>query len=214
MLINNIRTWTDDAVESRALADEHATPPSFDGPVLDDRALFRRFEAMHRSSQRTGDLLERESRTLMFLRDLFVRHAHAGQGRGEMPQTRTVSLVRQTHGRCCESISIDDLAIETGVSGTQAIRWFTASIGLAPHAYPREPSTEARHVSRGYVRMVQDSVFDEGQSSDPLPEGPRVELPAVHMVEYGHVLPAPGNESQWLANLPHADRALMESIGA
>ena len=40
-----------------------------------------------------------------------------------------------------------------------------------------------------------------------------VELPAAHMAEYGHVLPAPGNEAQWLAALPAADRALMESTG-
>jgi len=121
---------------ARALVDEDASPSSFDGHVLEELALFRRFEAMHRSSQRTADLLERESRTLMFLRDLFVRHARAGPGPGETPQPRTVSLVRQMlHDRCSESISIDDLAIETGVSGTQVIRAFTASIGLAPHAY-------------------------------------------------------------------------------
>jgi len=40
-----------------------------------------------------------------------------------------------------------------------------------------------------------------------------VELPAAHMAEFGHVLPEPGDEAQWLANLPHADRALIESIG-
>lgn len=37
-----------------------------------------------------------------------------------------------------------------------------------------------------------------------------VELPAAHMAEYGHVLPEPGNEAQWLAALPATDRALME----
>ena len=40
-----------------------------------------------------------------------------------------------------------------------------------------------------------------------------VELPAAHMAEYGHVLPEPGNEAQWLSALPAADRALMESTG-
>ncbi len=41
-----------------------------------------------------------------------------------------------------------------------------------------------------------------------------VELPAPHMAEYGHVLPEPGNEAQWLAALPATDRALMESTGS
>ena len=40
-----------------------------------------------------------------------------------------------------------------------------------------------------------------------------VELRAAHMAEYGHVLPEPGNEAHWLAGLPPADRALMESTG-
>lgn len=40
-----------------------------------------------------------------------------------------------------------------------------------------------------------------------------VELPAAHMAEYGHVLPEPGGEAQWLARLPSADRALMEATG-
>ncbi len=70
---------------ARALAAEAAPPPSFDGHVLEDKALFRCFEALHRSSQRTTDLLERESRTLMFLRDLFVRHARAGPGSRNSP---------------------------------------------------------------------------------------------------------------------------------
>jgi phenylpyruvate tautomerase PptA (4-oxalocrotonate tautomerase family) len=40
------------------------------------------------------------------------------------------------------------------------------------------------------------------------------ELPAAHMAEYGHVLPEPGAEAQWLAALPAADRALMEATGS
>lgn len=39
------------------------------------------------------------------------------------------------------------------------------------------------------------------------------ELPPSQMAEYGHVLPEPGTEAQWLAGLPDADKALMETIG-
>jgi len=39
------------------------------------------------------------------------------------------------------------------------------------------------------------------------------EIPASQMAEYGHVLPAPGNEAQWLASLPPDDLDFVKSIG-
>ena len=40
-----------------------------------------------------------------------------------------------------------------------------------------------------------------------------VELPPANMVEYGYVLPEPGTESQWLADMPAEDRERMEAVG-
>lgn len=40
-----------------------------------------------------------------------------------------------------------------------------------------------------------------------------VELPPSHMVEYGYVLPEPGQESVWLTNMPPADRERIEALG-
>lgn len=40
-----------------------------------------------------------------------------------------------------------------------------------------------------------------------------IELPPSHMVEYGYVLPEPGQESDWLANMPVADRERLEALG-
>jgi phenylpyruvate tautomerase PptA (4-oxalocrotonate tautomerase family) len=37
------------------------------------------------------------------------------------------------------------------------------------------------------------------------------ELPATQMAEYGHLLPQPGQESEWVEGLPAADREYMES---
>lgn len=42
----------------RALGEETRTPPSFDGHVLDDPALYRQFEVLHRASQCVEDLLD------------------------------------------------------------------------------------------------------------------------------------------------------------
>jgi phenylpyruvate tautomerase PptA (4-oxalocrotonate tautomerase family) len=40
-----------------------------------------------------------------------------------------------------------------------------------------------------------------------------IELPPSQMIEYGHVLPEPGDEAAWLANLPADDRAVIEGVG-
>ena len=40
-----------------------------------------------------------------------------------------------------------------------------------------------------------------------------VELPPAHMVEYGHMLPEPGEEAAWLGAMSAEDRALLEAIG-
>jgi phenylpyruvate tautomerase PptA (4-oxalocrotonate tautomerase family) len=39
------------------------------------------------------------------------------------------------------------------------------------------------------------------------------ELPAAAMVEFGHVLPEPGDEASWTAALPEGDRDRMAAIG-
>ena len=39
------------------------------------------------------------------------------------------------------------------------------------------------------------------------------ELPPRQMIEFGHVLPEPGDEPVWTAALPEQDRAFMQSIG-
>jgi phenylpyruvate tautomerase PptA (4-oxalocrotonate tautomerase family) len=39
------------------------------------------------------------------------------------------------------------------------------------------------------------------------------ELPPRQMIEFGHVLPEPGDEPAWTAALPQDDRAIMQKIG-
>ena len=39
------------------------------------------------------------------------------------------------------------------------------------------------------------------------------ELPPRQMIEFGHVLPEPGDEPAWTAALPEEDRAYMQKIG-
>lgn len=37
------------------------------------------------------------------------------------------------------------------------------------------------------------------------------DVPAAHIIEYGDILPDPGHEEQWLANLPEAARKLLNA---
>jgi phenylpyruvate tautomerase PptA (4-oxalocrotonate tautomerase family) len=39
------------------------------------------------------------------------------------------------------------------------------------------------------------------------------DLPARDMIEYGHILPEPGDEAAWMAGLPAADHTRMENTG-
>jgi len=39
-----------------------------------------------------------------------------------------------------------------------------------------------------------------------------VDIPARQMVEFGHVLPGPGDEPAWMAALPEADRKMMQVL--
>ena len=40
-----------------------------------------------------------------------------------------------------------------------------------------------------------------------------VDIPARQMVEFGHVLPEPGDEPAWMAALPETDRKMMQNVG-
>ena len=37
------------------------------------------------------------------------------------------------------------------------------------------------------------------------------DVPATHIIEYGEILPEPGHEDQWLANLPERARKLLQA---
>ena len=105
--------------------------------VIDDRQLYREFLTLHVSSQLEDTLLERQTRIGEFLRRLFERHGNFSSERREPRVTpRTVARVRDyLHSMYQQQVSIDDLALAAGVSGTHVIRAFSAGTGMPPHAY-------------------------------------------------------------------------------
>lgn len=112
------------------------TGRSFDTHVLDDQALYRAFARLHLASQAHESVLERESRGLVFLRELFVRHAAAPPERHPVREDVRVARVRDyLRARWNEPVRVAELAAETGLTETHVIRAFASATGLPPHAY-------------------------------------------------------------------------------
>jgi len=109
--------------------------PALDHHVIDDPGLFAQYLSLHQASAHQSELLERETRSLLFLRKLFERHASVRfRAPGRFP--RTVGIVKDMlHANVAAGVSIVDLADEVGVSETQVIRSFTEQVGMPPHAY-------------------------------------------------------------------------------
>lgn len=64
------------------------------------------------------------------------------------------------------------------------------------------------------ITKLRDVVVDAAGSRGTQTWVYVVDLPPSQMIEYGHILPEPGTEAQWLTSLPACDRALMESTGS
>jgi phenylpyruvate tautomerase PptA (4-oxalocrotonate tautomerase family) len=99
----------------------------------------------------------------------------------------------------------------------QDSNWFVggASLGQAPTIYL------CGHVRGGRPAEMKRSLIlklrDVLASNSGLPSNRvwvyLVELPPSLMLEYGHVLPEPGQESNWLSSMPAEDRAMLEALG-
>lgn len=124
----------------RALLDDldasRSRPCMLDAHVISDSELYAKFLTLHDASSLSCPLLERETRTILFIRELFSRHGGNRPPVTAKRQPRTANLVRELlHAKFLESLSIAELAGEAGVSETQVIRSFSEEIGMAPHAY-------------------------------------------------------------------------------
>ena len=65
-------------------------------------------------------------------------------------------------------------------------------------------------------RMIVQMARSLGEIMQTGPRGVIVyvgDLPPRQMIEFGHLLPEPGDEPEWTAALPPADRAFMQSVG-
>jgi len=132
--------YPSEAMVARALADSEdgspGTPGHFEGHVIRDAALYREFVLLHESSRTSRPLLERQSRQLLFLKQLFTRHARGLVHVEPVACSTAAARVREyLHAHWRDKISIDELARLAGVSETHVIRSFTQRVGMPPHAY-------------------------------------------------------------------------------
>ena len=71
----------------------------------------------------------------------------------------------------------------------------------------------SEEVKQSLLRALVDVIAEIAGESKQKIWGYLVELPPTQMVEFGHVLPMPGSEGQWLTALPEDDREYMKSCG-
>jgi|SRR5215471_8898036 len=122
--------------------------PDIPRRIVADRRLARRLTYLHARLMGSGDVLARQSGSLMALADFFRRHTTARfpavRGAAEPDRVRRVREL--IHCRFAETIPLALLAAEAGLSPYHFLRTFRASVGMTPHAYQTQIRViEAKH---------------------------------------------------------------------
>ena len=123
---------------ARALCDDDGgTGSRFADYVIDDPELFAEFRSLHLASELKEPVLEREVRTVGFLRRLFGRHAASRAPEVALARNNpTVSVIRSfLHAHFDQPVRLAELAKAARVSETHVIRAFSAALGMPPHSY-------------------------------------------------------------------------------
>lgn len=117
--------------------EERSQPPRFSNLVIHDDELFVELRAIHRLLHGEAIALEAESRLLLALRKLVVRHADRAPGnvvRGSAP-VAVRRAVEFLDAYATENVTLAALARVAGLSPFWFIRVFEKHVGLTPHAY-------------------------------------------------------------------------------
>ena len=139
---------------------------------------------------------------------------HAPAGRlSDVQRQRIASAITRVHS---EATGAQAFFAQVMFVEVRADRWFVGGVPLAGdqifvHGQIRAGRTA--DVKKKLLTELVDAVSSAASLSKNLTWAYIVELPPSQMAEYGHILPEPGTESQWLSGLPVEDRSLMESIG-
>jgi AraC-like DNA-binding protein len=111
----------------------------FPDPVLPDRALARRFAALHRDLAGPASGLERQSALTAWLQDAAAGSPSARRGTSLGARRVDHAAVRRARERIADdpaaNVSLDELAAVAGVSKYRLVRLFRAACGVPPHAF-------------------------------------------------------------------------------
>lgn len=132
--------YPDAALLERIATDVHHRAhdvPYFLTHVIDDDALYEEMHALHTALERPVTALELESRLLMALAHLILRHG--SRLAVDQPPRRERGEVRRLRAwldeRYAEDVRLDDLAALVGWNPYYLLRVFRREVGLPPHAY-------------------------------------------------------------------------------
>jgi AraC-like DNA-binding protein len=111
--------------------------PFFTQPVIEDKALFQEIRNLHVTLEGATTVLEHESRYLLALATLIMRHADVRLSSRRVGwEKQEVKRIRQyIDGHYAEDIKLADLADLVHWSPYYLLRAFRAGVGLPPHAY-------------------------------------------------------------------------------
>lgn len=111
--------------------------PYFTANLFTDADLIKGFARLHRALERDSDALREEELLVASFGRLFERHGSKPHGIDDAPQdrqllARVVELMRQSYA---ETLPLETLAAEAGLTKFQLIGLFNRGTGLTPHAY-------------------------------------------------------------------------------
>ena len=140
---------------------------------------------------------------------------HAPAGRLSAAQKRRVaSEITRIHNQVTGAQSFFAQVMFVDV---QAGNWFVGGAPMADEqifVHGQIRAGRSSDVKKELLTELLEAVSGAASFNRNLTWGYIVELPPSQMAGYGHILPEPGTEVQWLAALPEADKALIETTGA
>jgi AraC-like DNA-binding protein len=130
-----------------------ASTVAFRGPTFEDADAARELLELHVGSESETSPLERQSWMITLIARLLLRHSEVSVTiPAHSREPRAVEAVRSyLEGHLADKVSLDELAVVTGIPPFRLLRAFQHTLGLTPHAY----QTQAR--IRAAREMLRDT---------------------------------------------------------
>ncbi|GAC1428993.1 MAG: AraC family transcriptional regulator [Acidobacteriaceae bacterium] len=111
--------------------------PFFATPIIQDVELAGMLRNLHKSLEAGGSDIERQSKFIWTFAHLARRHADSSPSeRAVGSEKAVVKLVREyLEDHFADNVSLDQIAVLSGLSSYHLIRVFRSEVGLPPHAY-------------------------------------------------------------------------------